>query len=228
MTHLNGNDLRVFENDAFNTLCRLKSELNHFISIQPKTDRKHLIHARDLIFHSKLKNICTTDYRRTITKTFNTFMQGITYFQNQHVYNMNDPIYHRDGSCSQKHTMNHDCLTKTLKNKHSKYIETCYIERLVYDRLWTDISQTQQDKGHLDWLTNTKISYQSCFPNGNVEIDIEYDDSFVPIQLVVTKYNHGKIKSVQTYRKHFDGDTVVCKNETRIFFDRFSMDKSLI
>ena len=216
LKNLKGKSLETFENDAFNTLCKLKSEVDYFISIQPKNLRKQMIHARDLIFLSKLKNISNNDFRRTITKTFNSFVQGITYFQNQHVYNMNDPIYHRDGSCSPKNTSNVNCQidTKLKNNKNTRLIETCYIERLIYDCLWTDLTQTQQDMGHIDWLTNTRNAYHTCLPAHEIQIKIHYKSS-QPIQLEITKYNQGKIKTFQTYRKSLFDDSVACKMETK-------------
>jgi hypothetical protein len=130
---------------------------------------------------------------------------------------MNDPIYHRDGSCSPKSTSNINCQGTTTKtNKHTKLIETCYIERLIYDCLWTDITQTQQDKAHLEWLTKTKEAYETCLPNHTIQVHINYtEQENVPIQLEIIKYNHGKIKTFQIFRKREIDDTVICKMETR-------------
>lgn len=65
-------------------------------------------------------------------------------------------------------------------------IERCYVERLIYDKLWTKeafffpavgTQETSQDTGHMFRLDLTKKDFETCFPNTELSVEIQYDDN---------------------------------------------------
>jgi hypothetical protein len=147
-----------------------------------------------------------------ITRRFETFLKGITYFSKDFVEIGKDiPIYHRLASCGPYvKTANFKCASDMQKNeirKTKKRIETCYLERLVYDRLYRDQTlffpeKGNKDKAHEDWLKQTKDEFKTCFPNTNIEVLLEYDtQGKYPTKLIVTRYKNDKIANIQEYEK---------------------------
>ena len=177
---LNTKQIELFIDDHISVLTSICFDFQLFINDEKdRSTKDKLIRLKDQIFRSKLKDMHLYDHRRTVTILLNDFLKGITWFQNENVYNERDPVYHRNGSCNMKGSQNFTCIgvtDRTTRKSNKKTILKCYIERLIYDELWSKINQNQQDEGHLKWLTNTKEAYQSCYPNHFIEITLKYNN----------------------------------------------------
>lgn len=159
---------------------------------------KSLRLIRDQLFtkHFNIRHkISRTQY---ISKIFDKFIRGITYFNDPSVRSTY-PVYHRITSCGpvndQNYTTFHRCYESNPNNDIAKQrIWTCYIERLIYDRMLKDMSlffpvkgteKHQQDAGHRAWINKTKDDFQTCYPNTNVFVSISRYESMMPVQLVI-------------------------------------------
>lgn len=184
-------EIKEFLNEYTVIIIAIKFEMQRFIDSCSNENKKFVIRLRDQIFGSKLKDITYEDPRRKVTLIVNEFLKGITWFQNEVIYNDYDPVYHRTGSCSRKGEGNHNCVgvtDRTTRKSNKRSIEKCYIERLIYDNIWQRINQNQQDEAHLKWLLDTKKAYMTCYPNNSIEIIVNYnDDKFV--NQLINKYN---------------------------------------
>jgi hypothetical protein len=194
-------DYIVKNNDI---LAAIKFEVEYLIKephVKPNTD---LIRLRDRIYACVLRDVQIVQDMRVLTNIFNEFMKGITYFQNQKP-NANQPIYHRsNSSCPSRGLVNEVCNATNVDNvslQKQKRIRTCNIERLVYDSLWAKFMFSPQDIGHIDWLGKTKQAYQTCFPDKDIFIEIELDES-INIPLVLKIYDHDE--TIEVYEKTYD------------------------
>ena len=148
-----------------------------------------------------------------ITRIFGEFVKGMTYFKNEE-YNLEKPVYHRLMSCGDGslafRRMYQQCKNDTSKRRIAKRrIETCYIERLIYDQLYKTQSlhfpskgddEKTQDEGHKNWLEQTKADFQTCFPNVDLQIELEYRGKY-PINLKIERYKKNKLVSIERYTK---------------------------
>ena len=145
-----------------------------------------------------------------LTTMFYRFVQGITYFQHQMPNDTIIPIYHRLFACGP----GDDAFRRTLNQQHRAdvraRIETCYIERLIYDHMYrhlalhfpeTGASEKTQDAGHLFRLDLTKRDFETCFPNLRLEVDIRYDDMGWPIQLILQRFVRDRLVSTETHQR---------------------------
>jgi hypothetical protein len=137
-----------------------------------------------------------------ITKQFDKFLKGITYFAYQKPHDKS-PAYHRLSSCGsgteafrQAYNQCQKSMTKSKIARVKKQIETCYIERLIYDDLYkkqtlffpTDgRSSPSQDAGHTHWLEQTKQDFLTCFPDVEIKVSIEEFDDTMPLTLRIYK-----------------------------------------
>lgn len=189
-----------FTQDNQIILSTIKFEIDYLIK---SNSQQTLIRIRDQLFGSLLRNVVIENERCNVTKIYNEFTRGITYFQNEQVYDINQPSYHRDGSCSKKGSKNHECIqTNNIDTKQKKKndIRKCYIERIIYDFLWTKYIFSSQDINHIEWLSKTKEAYQTCFPEKDLYIDIQIDEtSNMPTKLALYEENIQEI-----YEKRYD------------------------
>ena len=171
-----------------------------------------------------------------ITELFENFIKGITYFSNE----VSDarPIYHRLYSCGpheDSHRTGNLVCTAGLDRKElarrRPLIERCYVERLIYDKLWTKealffpavgTQETSQDTGHMFRLDLTKKDFETCFPNTELSVQIDYDDN-MPTTLVLKK-NIGNETTEIRYKKNINitgyghriyEDLVECRKEVK-------------
>jgi len=212
--------IKEFINEYTITLITIKFEMQRFIDSCNNETKTSVIRLRDQIFGSKLKDITYEDPRRKVTLIVNEFLKGITWFQNEVIYNDYDPVYHRIGSCSRKGEGNHNCVgvtDRTTRKSNKRSIEKCYIERLIYDNIWQRINQNQQDEGHLKWLLDTKIAYMTCYPNNSIEIIIQYNDDKlnnakynidinIPISVTIKKFKDEKQIDEESYYKSYNNN----------------------
>ena len=195
-------DVFIKENQII--LSTIKIELEYLIksNAQPQS-LQALIRSRDQLFGSLLRNVVIENERRNVTKIYNEFTEGLTHFQNETIYDINLPSYHKDGSCSKKGSKNRECIqTNNIdsKNKKKNDIRKCYIERFIYDFLWTKLMFSSQDINHIERLGKTKEAYQTCYPEKELHIDIEFDEiSNMPTKLIVFEDNVQEI-----YEKRYD------------------------
>jgi hypothetical protein len=100
-----------------------------------------------------------------ITILFENYIKGITYFSNEKENKNQIPIYHRASSCGNKKKNFRDLLKNNLINEEIKksHIKKCYLERLIYDDMYREMSfhfplelknqELKQNKGHEYQLT---------------------------------------------------------------------------
>jgi hypothetical protein len=223
--------LQSFAREHEELIVGINFEIQRFIDTKKNTststsssdkimlDKLHTL--RDRIFKSRFKGVFYNDHTRTVTLILNQFLKGITWFQSESVYDGTQPAYHRIGSCSKKGTSNVTCAGVTIRasrKSNKKTIEKCYIERLIYDRLWQRLFQSQQDESHLDWLKNTKLAYESCHLNCSIEIDMRYNeddvlnvfeqshdrDTNMPVVLKITKFKDQIPIDMEIYTKYYN------------------------
>lgn len=139
------------------------------------------------------------DTSSSITKLFNEFIKGITYFHDQvnfMVTNKPVPLYHRTTCCGPREG--------PIIN-----VERCYVERKLYDEIYKlfvvhfpktmddhDYFEPQQDDGHVQFLNVMKQLYAATFPDvQDISVTINKDVEFhLPLTITITKqYKDGKI-----------------------------------
>lgn len=163
------------------------------------------------------KNILRLEnYTSTLSIIFAGFIKGITFFAYQQTSPRKVPVYHRLYACGTgddafRHTFNQctESMNKDMRKDIRRRIETCYIERLIYDHMFRHQTlhfppmgseEPSQDKGHLFRLELTKSDFKTCFPNLDIEIDIEYDGMW-PVILTIKRSIRGHVVSTEIYEK---------------------------
>ena len=172
-----------------------------------------------------------------ISDIFEEFIQGITYFEEE-AATLGKPshqlIYHRLSSCGTGddafRRMHHSCIgvSRQEKKRRRKMIETCYIERLIFDRFFTYAvfydskkgEPPQQDVGHLDRISLTKTDYKSCFPDEDIEVHLGFTGD-IPSILTIIKTKKGIEKNRETYIKTFHEISGWPKTWKRYKYDLF-------
>lgn len=192
LKHQDIDDAFILENNEM--LSSIKFELEYILK-EPNIRKNNgvLIGFRDRIFRNLLKSIKVINERKMVSDLFDEFIKGITYFSNQQRYNVIQPAYHRESSCSRKGTPNKKCTSQDRKD--SLDIERCFIERLIYDELWNHMMSSQQDIDHLNWLQDTKNAFKSCFPDTDIAVVLtRFHDNF-PICVEIFKKTGSKVKT---------------------------------
>lgn len=205
--------------DHYDVLCKIREEMIY--NIENNLNKHDMIRYRDRTYMSKLKDIALVGAIRRLTLLFNEFMKAITFFASEDRNSVNEPIYHRNGSCVRKGSPNKRCDNiNSDRELVTKEIEKCFVERLVCDKLWTELLQVQQDENHLRWLEDTRQAYLSCHPGCTIEINlpefpqnlrttnlqnsVEFMKDIVPTMLVINYYKDGSLHCTETYRKSYD------------------------
>ena len=152
-----------------------------------------------------------------VTTMFDEFIKGITYFDDQPL-GPRAPAYHRLFSCGTGRTAfrqsylqcrDDGTMSGPDRRRTQEQIQTCYIERLVYDALFKhehlhfpthNQSVTPQDAGHEHFLTVTRGDFQSCFPHMDLRVHVDFDGN-VPVRLEITRIVHGRRTSSSIYIK---------------------------
>lgn len=164
----------------------IRDELNNIIRLNWMTtsEKAEITHYRDVLFspscfgdaQTVLQHVyeCNVTSRQ-ITQIFNKFVKGISYFSHEQLSSNREPVYHRLGSCPPKGNLNYNCVS-ARNPLHVEALEKCYIERLVYDSIWSELTNCQQDKSHLEWLINTRDAWQTCFPGKDMKITVDFNE----------------------------------------------------
>jgi len=186
----------------------------------------------DEIFITKL-DMPRSKTPTAVTKLYEEFIKGITYFKHQIDPSNPVPIYHRFFSCGiGNQVYNLICeanLTTTERKRRRALIERCYIERLIYDELYKQetlhfpIHGSNVEQGHIFRIDLTREDYESCFKGHGMEVEIKYDGN-LPIRLIIKRYKNGSIiyeeeyshemRSTRSYIAPYTG-FVVCKRQTK-------------
>jgi hypothetical protein len=209
-------NLPTFIGNYYNILKNIEIEI--WFAIKSNTPEKGiLIGFRDRIFLGKLNDLAVIDARQQLTQMFKEFMKGITYFNGDTLFEQNQPIYHRNVSCPRGGQPNQSCNNlATNPATNPEHVQRCYLERLVYDSIWTEIMQAPQDERHLRWLSDTRDAYLACFPNCDLDIQMDYNERALnntnanelrlaaPTKLHITFYSNGKIAKQEIYLKSYD------------------------
>lgn len=183
-----------------------------------KTD-VFFIGAHDRVFKNTLGML---DTQQSITKLFEEFIKGITYFKQQldprHPY----PIYHRLHSCGPNmHNLDSDYALRAAnlicigqlpwseKMRRKGLIERCYLERLVYDALYKHFvlqhaergnAENEQDERHLEHLELVKKDFDTCFRAIDVSVDVRYESGY-PTRLEVKRFKKKVLMSTEIFVK---------------------------
>lgn len=160
---------------------------------------------------------------KPVTRLFEQFIRGITYFQNQVSDEPYTVVYHRLEACGpgddayrRLHQQCTDDMPQQRRSEIRRKIETCYIERLIYDRIYKEItlhfpnigSEThEQDQAHRDRLEIVKADFKSCFWNLDIDVDIKFD-MHMPYELTITRTIRGQFASSETYTKTISFDPI--------------------
>jgi hypothetical protein len=125
-----------------------------------------------------------------------TFCKGVTFFANK-------PYYHRDDSCGS--------FDKQKKSLTKEQLKTCYIERLIYDKIFTHIFY-EQDLGHLYELRTMEILFQDAYEHLKIDVDIGFSDGIHPDSLtIIERYIETTPKyTTYVYNKRWGSTMVYC------------------
>ena len=185
-------------------------------------------------YHDRIfKNILKFSKKvpKGVTRVFDDFIKGITYFSDD--ITTSEPVYHRMSSCGRGNDAfrtTYQICTQTMdKQKRKdvkKRIETCYIERMIYDTLYKECGlDEEQDKGHKHRLEITKNDFKTCFPNTKIDIDIAYDQH-LPVKLVITRTQPGNMVSTEEYVKSITFDNFYGMKVYDSYIDCYKKTKS--
>jgi hypothetical protein len=177
-----------------------------------------------------------------ITRIFEEFIKGITYFSNEleHIHKI--PIYHRAASCGNS---SKDFIKKYLRCyetnapeiiEHKKnHIFKCYLERMIYDDMFIHSSMyyptgngiitttsIQQNKGHSFQLNERARNFNSCFLGIKMNIKIIYEDNFPTILYIYYRNQNDEIIKTEKFEKilYFDIYKNGCYTKN-IFYTRY-------
>lgn len=198
-----------FELDAFKNLHYDEmTKVVFFIRSCSSTDAQ-LRAFHDRIFKNVLK--FSNHVPRKITKIFDAFIQGITYFEYENP--TQEPVYHRLASCGSGtdafRKLHQQCtrdMDKIRKNQVKRNIEKCYLERQIYDAIFKEFELSfgtddpSQDEGHRHRMEETRKDFHSCFPNVDLKVQVKFD-SQMPTSLIITKSVNGVVKVREEYKK---------------------------
>ncbi len=206
-----------------------------------KRPASNLVNARrNNLMHTVLSwNSMLDKMEARCTRLFNKFIKGITNFSNHQEHQPYKPSYHRRESCS--YTDNLDVLreaytcdgkTVTEIQERKDRVKLCFIERVIYDKLYTHCIQHSNIGHNYQAYANMAMYYDSCFKTepktSRTLIDIKFTNNHVPIELsiVYVDYSTGKTVSTEKYLRHLRTeweyqDKVECiKEENKTFFTK--------
>lgn len=213
LSFIKNNEILIqgFYDNKYNNLIKIK-----YFLIKLKNPKARSLH--DKIFTKILK--MEKHVPLGITRIFEEFLKGITYFSNETEYIKQIPIYHRAASCGDSSA---DFIKKYLQcyktnipnniKQKKEHIYKCYLERLIYDRMFQHsfmnnlnvhskhTTAIEQNKGHKFQLTERARNFNSCFTGIKINIKIEYKNNF-PIILYIYFYDkNNNIFKTEMFKK---------------------------
>lgn len=155
-----------------------------------------------------------------VTLMFEKLVRGVTYFINETDPDSGYPVYHRFASCGKIGTQDTLSCVKGMprmsRNITRSRVEKCYIERLIYDKLYThesllfpergnvDEDTSLQDEGHLHYLGLIEKEYAQCFKDYSIEVDLLWNKDIIPSipdGVVIVRKKRGEVVSKEVYNK---------------------------
>lgn len=138
---------------------------------------------------------------------------GITYFATD--TDLERPIYHRTQSCGTSKSTLHakfahqpsDTKAESLRKKTA--LQKCYIERMVFNRLYNHVLHRQEVR-HLQELKLVENLWQDYNPGSSIDVDVGYNDDTGEPNLVSISYAHGKTLLFD-HEIYVTGDQVKCE-----------------
>jgi hypothetical protein len=206
ITIINANKNLDYNDFIMNNLDNLKKLKSSIISKDFEFYKKNYDSAIISNFRTIFNRIFTPikykeiiiDKEYLITEIFTEFVKGITYFKKEE-QELRRPIYHRDKSCGTKNLMTIYKFRKTLYGPtQDKMVERCYIERIIYDKLYNHILHIQDFEHEFELLTVSRI-FQDYFPNIRLNISIDYSDIYYPTKLTIIIKNANNDKIIEKY-----------------------------
>lgn len=203
---VNGPEHSIITQTYYNELLRLKHGL---LSLKQRA------------LHDRIFNVInvTNATPRGITVMFEELIKGITYFASQRDPSSTFPVYHRYAACGvgtqihrRDHLTCHKDITQRERNERKQKIETCYIERLIYDKLWqhesllfprtgTEVAPVQDD-GHIHFLDVVRQDYRSCFKDCDIRVELEYRDAY-PIRVSIMRFRKNTLTMTEIYERSY-------------------------
>lgn len=154
---------------------------------------------------------------RGITNRFERFLKGVTYFQGESDGAM--PVYHRFAACGKIGTQDGlfclDGLPRNQLKARKVRVETCYIERCIYDEIYThdallftgkgdDKFESLQDQAHIEYLKIIREEYSRCFRGYTLDVEVGFDENMIPampVAVVIRKFYKGRLVQEESYKK---------------------------
>ncbi len=167
----------------------------------------------------------------SVTSIFTAFIRGVTFFSDQPLDAtprwQGHPIYHRLASCGSGGADALECgpgMSRDARRATKARVDTCAIERLIYDALWGRMMPTAsstwnadspQDAGHAHAVQTTLAFHASCFPGLRLDVEVAYHmhEHDLPVRLSVRRWTRQRtgrapiLQSVETYDKEVHVDT---------------------
>jgi hypothetical protein len=149
------------------------------------------------------------------TEICTSFLKGITYFDTD-LPLKERPFYHRPDSCDKK-TLSAEAKFEALptntnktRTKKKTAVKLCYIERTIYDAIYTHVHK-RQDVAHLVELRRTERIYQDYHRSESLTVNLEYDSAYdaIPVKLIIITIQPNR-KIIDEYEKPVESDTVQC------------------
>ena len=164
--------------------------------------RRRLRSLYDTVLTNTLRFADTMrDLNTSVTSGFNDLCKGITTFRGD-ALPARGPIYHRAHSCHMNCVVSPpDDVARRAENARS-----CYVERLLYDRVYEAVLGRDQDMPHRYELRTVERMFQECFPGKAVDVSLAFAGDVATVR--VTTIAGGAAESVEVYNKI--GDRVAC------------------
>ena len=196
-------------------LCFIERTLAMRASDFPRLARRALSDERRRRLRSMYDTVLTNtlDYARSmqavndaVTRCFNDLCRGITTFNTDDTPSRG-PTYHRARSCGPRDggqdfkRNNMDCVAAAAgdKERRAEITRTCYVERLVYDRLYTSILGHDQNMPHRHELRHVERLFQECFPGKAIEVAVSFTGDVATVSIATR--NDAGIERLETYNK---------------------------
>jgi len=182
---------------------------------------KFLALDRKIFIKIKYNDYMTTK-QRLVTRLFTDFSKGITFFKKE-FQDGRFPVYHRNSSCGSNRITSDIRFTKMqYAQDKSKYIQRCYFERYMYDRIYNNIIG-MQDIGHMNELQLITRIYESYFPQQTINIYLQFIGDY-PIAIIFELNKENKYDKTVIFKKKLKADNTYEDNISCIYTD--NMDKT--
>lgn len=213
MKHINMEDF-IHDNQAH--LFMIHNALVGDVSktyISDASTRQNLRTVHDALFSIFNIKVPKKRFAHLPTWLATNFCKGITFFENN-VSIHNVPFYHRTQSCGSKIRTATEMLIESPNEHKHTYLRNCFIERKIYDAIYTN-TMHQQDIKHLYELKVIEQLYQNAYPDERLHIQISYfDDDIHPCCLHMYIQNKEQT-TIEIYQRFMDNNKLVyCKRIT--------------